>query len=164
MIIIVKEVGTSSYALRSVPGVGGAFLAEEVPRAASLRCRAESRRDRVELQSRDAGAAAARLGIQADRLRNRARERPTPASIIVDAPFCVWQGAGPGQQMLRQLRPALCGAEDDALGRRAIAQPDDRPRRFADGMQKVIATAKKLGVGEYPAICRSHWAPATRPC
>ena len=31
----------------------------------------------------------------------------TPATIIVDAPFCVWQGAGPGQQMLRQFRPQV---------------------------------------------------------
>ena len=29
----------------------------------------------------------------------------TPATIELDAPFCVWQGAGLRQQMLRQLRP-----------------------------------------------------------
>ena len=53
----------------------------------------------------------------------------TPASIIVDAPFCVWQGAGLGNKCFRNFDGGYAGAEDDALGRRAVAQPDDGARR-----------------------------------
>jgi penicillin-binding protein 1A len=40
MIIAVKRVSGDSYALRSVPEIGGAFVAQEVATGASLRCRA----------------------------------------------------------------------------------------------------------------------------
>ena len=89
------------------------------------------RRDRVELQSRDPGASPAGIGVQADRLRSRAGKRHDPG---VDHRRCALlrlAGRGARQQMLRQLRPPLFRPEDDALGRRAVAQPDDRPRRLA---------------------------------
>ena len=68
MIIIVKQVGGDSYALRSIPEVGGGFVAEEVahrPRAGDA---GRLRRRRLELQPRHPGAAPAGLDVQADRL------------------------------------------------------------------------------------------------
>ena len=55
----------------------------------------------------------------------------TPASIIIDGPFCVNQGT-PTAEMLPQLLGRLCRAADDALGPRAVAQPDDGARRRPD--------------------------------
>ena len=89
----------------------------------------------------------------------------TPASIIVDAPFCVWQGAGLGNKCFRNFDGRYSGRQDDALGGRAIAQPDDRPRRLADRneqghRQRQEARGRRLS----SLICRSRSAPATRPC
>ncbi|MGJ3628039.1 penicillin-binding transpeptidase domain-containing protein [Sphingomonas sp. MMS24-JH45] len=42
----------------------------------------------------------------------------TPASIIVDGPYCVYQGARLGQEMLPQLLGRRRGAAYDALGHR----------------------------------------------
>ena len=75
----------------------------------------------------------------------------TPATIIVDAPFCVWQGAGLGNKCFVNFDRSYAGPQDDALGRRAVAQPDDRPRRgrnrHAQGHRR---RAQDSGVGDYP--------------
>ena len=74
----------------------------------------------------------------------------TPASIIVDGPFCVNQGT-PSAEMLPQLLGRQCRAADDALGPRAVAQPDDGARRQPDRHgQGRSALARRMGVGDYP--------------
>ena len=89
----------------------------------------------------------------------------TPATIIVDAPFCVWQGAGLGNKCFVNFDRRYAGPEDDALGRRAVAQPDDRPRRLrdrhAEGHRHRAASSASAII---PIICRSRSAPATPPC
>ena len=89
----------------------------------------------------------------------------TPATIIVDAPFCVWQGAGLGNKCFVNFDRRYSGPQDDALGRRAVAQPDDRPRRVRDrhaqGHRHRRASSASAII---PIICRSRSAPATRPC
>ena len=74
----------------------------------------------------------------------------TPATIDRRCAVLRLAGRRARQQMLRQFRPPLRRAEHDALGRRAVAQPDDRARRVEIGMPKIIDTAHKLGVGDYP--------------
>ena len=53
--------------------------------------------------------------------------------------------------MLRQFRPPLFGRQDDALGGRAVAQPDDRPRRRRKpACPRSSTTPRSSGVGDYP--------------
>ena len=89
------------------------------------------RRDRLVVQPRHAGAAPAGLDLQADRLRHRARKWPDPGLDPRRCAVLRVAGGGARQQMLRQLRPPLLGAQDAALGGRTIAQSDDRARRLA---------------------------------
>ena len=74
----------------------------------------------------------------------------TPATIELDAPFCVWQGAGLGNKCFVNFDRRYAGPQHHALGRRAVAQPDDGPGRVETGMPKITDTARKLGVGDYP--------------
>ena len=151
MIIIVKQLGATSYALRSIPEIGGGFLAEEVRTGRILAMQGGfdvigSDFNRATQAQRQPGSAFKPIVYEAA-LENGM----SPASIIMDAPFCVSQGAGPAAEMLRQFRPPLCGREDDALGRRAVAQPDDGARRVADRAWRRSPTMRsKLGVGDYP--------------
>ena len=72
----------------------------------------------------------------------------TPATIELDAPFCVWQGAGPRQKCFVNFDRRSAGPHTMRWGR-AVAQPDDRSRRVEIGMPKITDTARKLGVGNY---------------
>ena len=75
MIIIVKQLGASSYALRSIPEVRRRLPCRRSPHRPRPCDAGRLRRGRFQLQSGDAGASAAGLRLQADRLRDRARER-----------------------------------------------------------------------------------------
>ena len=75
MVIIVKQVRRSNYALRSVPEVSGGMLAEEVHTGRVLAMQGGFDVVGSSYNRRDPGASAARLGVQADRLCDCAPER-----------------------------------------------------------------------------------------
>ena len=132
MIIVVKQMGPDSYALRSIPEVGGGFVAEEVHTGRILAMQGGfdvlgSSFNRATQALRQPGSTFKPI-VYATALDNGM----TPASIIVDAPFCVCQGAGLGKKCFRNFDGRYAGPQDDALGRRAVAQPDDGPRRHPD--------------------------------
>ncbi|WP_398286299.1 penicillin-binding protein 1A [Sphingomonas daechungensis] len=94
MIIIVKQLGTNSYALRSIPEVGGGFLAEEVRTGRVLAMQGGfdvigSSYNRATQALRQPGSAFKPIVYEAA-LENGM----SPASIIMDAPFCTSQGPG----------------------------------------------------------------------
>src|SRR6478672_2099970 len=98
MIIIVKELAPGSYALRSVPEVSGGMIAEEVHTGRVLAMQGGfdvigSSYNRATQALRQPGSAFKPI-VYTTALENGM----TPASIVVDAPFCVWQGAGLGNQ------------------------------------------------------------------
>ena len=165
MIIIVKQMGVDSYALRSIPEVSGGMVAEEVRTGRVLAMQGGfdsigASYNRAVQALRQPGSAFKPIVYEAA-LENGM----TPASIIVDAPFCVWQGAGLGNKCFRQFRRPLFRRQDDALGRRAIAQPDDRPRRLADRDEQGHRQCQASSAWAIMSpICRSRWAPATRRC
>ena len=78
----------------------------------------------------------ARLGVQADRLCHRARKRHDARLDHRRCAVLRVAGGRARQQMLPQLRRQIFRRQDDALGRRAVAQPDDHPRRFANRHRK----------------------------
>jgi penicillin-binding protein 1A len=74
----------------------------------------------------------------------------TPASIIVDAPFCVWQGAGLGNKCFVNFDRRYAGPKTMRWGVEQSRNLMTVRTASETGMPKVIATAKKLGVGDYP--------------
>lgn len=74
----------------------------------------------------------------------------TPASIVIDGPFCVFQSARLGEKCFRNF-------SGENAGERTMRWGVEQSRNLMTvrtasqiGMDKVIRTAKLMGVGEYP--------------
>lgn len=150
MIVVAKEVGGGSYALRSIPEIGGAFLAEEVHTGRVLAMQGGfdaigSSYNRATQAKRQPGSSFKPI-VYVTALENGM----TPASIIVDAPFCVWQGAGLGNKCFRNFDGGYAGPKTMRWGVEQSRNLMTIRAASETGMPKVTANAKKLGLGDYP--------------
>jgi len=150
MIIIVKEEGPGNFVLRSVPGIGGGFLAEEVHTGRILAMQGGfdvigSDFNRATQALRQPGSSFKPI-VYVTALENGF----TPASIVVDAPFCVWQGAGLGNKCFVNFDRRYAGPKTMRWGVEQSRNLMTIRTASETGMPKVLDTAKKLGVGEYP--------------
>ena len=150
MIIIVKETSPGSYALRSVPQIGGGMAVEEVRTGRVLAMQGGfdvigSSYNRATQALRQPGSAFKPI-VYTTALENGF----TPATIIVDAPYCVWQGAGLGQKCFVNFDRRSAGPHTLRWGVEQSRNLMTVRTASETGMPKVIDTAKKLGVGEYP--------------
>ncbi|MFL6724513.1 MAG: penicillin-binding protein 1A [Sphingomicrobium sp.] len=149
MIIVVKQMGLNSYALRSIPEVGGGFLAEEVRTGRVLAMQGGfdvvgSSYNRASQALRQPGSAFKPV-VYVTALENGM----SPASIIVDAPFCVWQGAGLGNKCFRNFDGKYSGPKTMRWGVEQSRNLMTVRAAAQTGMDKVVANAAKLGVGKY---------------
>ncbi len=149
MIIVVKQLGANSYALRSIPEVGGGFVAEEVHTGRVLAIQGGfdvigSSYNRATQAQRQPGSAFKPI-VYVTALENGL----SPASIIVDAPFCVWQGAGLGNKCFRNFDGKYSGAKTLRWGVEQSRNLMTIRAASQTGMEKVVANAAKLGVGDY---------------
>ncbi|HUP67696.1 MAG TPA: PBP1A family penicillin-binding protein [Sphingomicrobium sp.] len=150
MVIIVKEIGSGSYQLRSVPQIGGAMLAEEVHTGRVLAMQGGfdvvgSSYNRATQALRQPGSSFKPI-VYVTALENGF----TPATIVVDAPFCVWQGAGLGNKCFRNFDNRYAGPKTMRWGVEQSRNLMTVRTASQTGMPKVIETAKKLGVGDFP--------------
>lgn len=150
MIVIVKATGGGSYALRSIPEIGGAFLAEEVRTGRVLAMQGGfdvigSSYNRATQAKRQPGSSFKPI-VYVTALENGM----TPASILVDAPFCVWQGAGLGNKCFRNFDGGYAGPKTMRWGVEQSRNLMTIRAASETGMPKVIANAKAMGVGDYP--------------
>jgi len=150
MIIIVKETGPAVYSLRSVPKIGGGFVAEEVHTGRVLAMQGGfdvvgSSYNRATQALRQPGSAFKPV-VYVTALENGM----TPASIIVDAPFCVYQGAGLGNKCFVNFDRRYAGPHTMRWGVEQSRNLMTVRAASETGMPKVIANAKKLGVGDFP--------------
>ena len=154
MVIIVKQDRREHLCAALDPGDRRRLrLPKKCGRAACSRCRAGS------TWSVPATIAPLRRFASPARRSSRSSTKPLSRTALrprLDHRRCAFlrvAGRRPPAQMLRQLRQALGWSEDDALGRRAVAQPDDRSRRQSrSGCTKITDNARKLGVGDYPEL------------
>ena len=149
MIIIVKQLGTNSYAIRSIPEVGGGFVAEEVRTGRVLALQGGfdvvgSSYNRATQAQRQPGSAFKPI-VYVTALENGL----TPASILVDAPFCVWQGAGLGNKCFRNFDGKYSGPKTLRWGVEQSRNLMTIRAANQTGMEKVVANASKMGVGDY---------------
>ena len=149
MIIIVKQLGLNSYALRSIPEIGGGMVAEEVRTGRVMAMQGGfdvvgSSYNRATQALRQPGSAFKPI-VYVTALENGL----TPASILVDAPFCVWQGAGLGNKCFRNFDGKYSGPKTMRWGVEQSRNLMTVRAASQTGMDKVVATAAKLGVGKY---------------
>ena len=117
MIIIVKQMGADSYALRSIPEIGGGFVAEEVahrPRAGDA---GRVRRHRLVATTAPPRRCASRARRSSRSSMSAALENGmTPGLDHRRCAVLRVAGRGAGQQMLPQLRRRLCRAPRRCAG------------------------------------------------
>ena len=150
MIIIVKQEAPSRYALRSIPEIGGGFIAEEVKTGRVLAMQGGfdvigSSYNRATQALRQPGSAFKPV-VYETALENGM----TPASIIVDSPFCVWQGAGLGNKCFVNFDRRYSGPKTMRWGVEQSRNLMTVRAASQSGISKVTDTARKLGVGDYP--------------
>jgi penicillin-binding protein 1A len=73
----------------------------------------------------------------------------TPATIEMDAPFCVWQGAGLGQKCFVNFDRRSAGPHTLRWGVEQSRNLMTVRAASTVGMPKITATARTLGVGDY---------------
>jgi penicillin-binding protein 1A len=74
----------------------------------------------------------------------------TPATIELDAPFCVWQGAGLGNKCFTNFDGRYAGPHTMRWGLEQSRNLMTVRAASQIGMAKITDTARKLGVGDYP--------------
>jgi penicillin-binding protein 1A len=150
MVIIVKQIAGEDYAIRSIPEIGGGFVAQEVRTGRVLAMQGGF----------DAIGASYNRATQAQRqpgstfkpivYYSALANGMTPATLIDDAPFCVWQGAGLGNKCFRNFDGDYAGAKTLRWGVEQSRNLMTVRAASQTGMARVTDTARRLGVGDYP--------------
>lgn len=148
--IVVKPVGGNSYALRNVPEVSGGMMIEDVHngRVYAMQGGFDSRLssyNRVTQAMRQPGStikpfvysAALDFGM-------------TPASIIVDGPFCVYQSASLGQKCFRNFGGGGAGPRTMRWGIEQSRNLMTVRTASQTGMERVNRLIERVGIGDYP--------------
>jgi penicillin-binding protein 1A len=74
----------------------------------------------------------------------------TPATLIDDAPFCVWQGAGLGNKCFRNFDGNYSGSKTMRWGVEQSRNLMTVRAASQTGMARITDITRKLGVGDYP--------------
>jgi penicillin-binding protein 1A len=149
MVIIVKQTGPGMWQLKSVPEVSGGMLAEEVHTGRILAMQGGfdvlgSSYNRAVQALRQPGSAFKPI-VYVTALENGF----TPATIELDAPFCVWQGAGLGNKCFVNFDRRSAGPHTLRWGVEQSRNLMTVRAASTVGMPKITDTARKLGVGDY---------------
>ena len=150
MVIVVKREAGGNYVLRSVPEIKGGMVVEEVAtgRIIALHGGWDARGDdfnRATQALRQPGSTFKPI-VYSAALDNGM----TPASILVDGAFCVWQGAGLGQKCFRNFSGGNAGPQTMRWGIEQSRNLMTVRAANQTGMDKVTRLSRILGVGEYP--------------
>ncbi len=150
MIIVVKDQGNGDYVLRSIPEISGGMLAQEVHTGRILAMQGGfdvigSSYNRATQALRQPGSTFKPI-VYETALENNM----TPASIIVDGPFCVWQGAGLGNKCFTNFDHRYAGPKTMRWGVEQSRNLMTVRTASQVGMAKITDTARKLRVGDYP--------------
>ena len=150
MVIIVKQIAGDQYAIRSIPEVGGGFVAQEVRTGRVLAMQGGfdsigASYNRATQALRQPGSTFKPIVYYAALANGM-----TPATLIDDAPFCVWQGAGLGNKCFRNFDGNYAGAKTMRWGVEQSRNLMTVRAASQTGMARVTDTAKRLGVGDYP--------------
>jgi penicillin-binding protein 1A len=148
-VIAVKRDG-AVWSLRSVPEISGGMVVEEVAtgRILAMQGGFDLRGDdfnRATQAQRQPGSTFKPV-VYSAALDNGL----TPASIIVDGPFCVWQGAGLGNKCFRNFSGGNAGPQTMRWGVEQSRNLMTVRTANQIGMDKVTRRARELGVGEFP--------------
>lgn len=150
-IIAVAPAGGKIYRLRTIPEVGGGMVVQNPLNGRILAVQGGfdsriSSFNRATQAQRQPGSAIKPF-VYATALDNGM----TPASIIVDAPYCVWQSASLGRKCFRNFGGS--GGSGPRTMRWGLEQSRNLMTVRAandSGMENVADTFRTMGIGDYP--------------
>ncbi|HEU4961180.1 MAG TPA: transglycosylase domain-containing protein [Sphingomonas sp.] len=141
----------SGYGLRSIPKISGGMIVEEpgTGRVLAMQGGFDSRIqafNRAIQAERQPGSTIKPIVYSAALMHGM-----TPATMIEDAPFCVYQGAALGQKCFQNF------AHEGGHGAHTLRWAIEQSRNLMTvraaakiGMKPIVALAKDLGIGDYP--------------
>ena len=149
-VIAVAPNGTNSYAVRSVPEVGGGMVVQNPLNGRVLAIQGGfdnriSSFNRATQAQRQPGSTIKPF-VYATALDNGM----TPTSIIVDGPYCVWQGASLGQKCFRNFSGSGAGPQTMRWGLEQSRNLMTVRAAAESGMDNVTNTFRDVGIGDYP--------------
>nr|WP_253201336.1 transglycosylase domain-containing protein [Sphingomonas quercus] len=149
-IIAVKQEG-DRWALRSVPKVQGGFIVENPHTGQILAMQGgfDSKGDsfnRATQAERQPGSSFKPF-VYAAAFDNGL----TPASIIVDGPFCVYQSVKLGRKCFRNFSGGYAGPRTIRWGLEQSRNLMTVRTAATIGMERVVGVAERMGIGRYPA-------------
>ncbi|MEE4349772.1 MAG: PBP1A family penicillin-binding protein [Pacificimonas sp.] len=148
----VKEAqdGSNRWKLRQIPEIAGGMVAQEVSsgRVLAMVGGFDARRsqyNRATQAERQPGSAIKPF-VYAAALENGF----TPASIIVDGPYCVYQGAALGRKCFRNFSGRSAGPRTMRWGLEQSRNLMTVRLAFQTGMENVTDMIEEMGIGDYP--------------
>ncbi len=149
-VIAIAPNGTNSYAVRSVPEVGGGMVVQNPMNGRVLAIQGGfdnriSSFNRATQAQRQPGSTIKPF-VYATALDNGM----TPTSIIVDGPYCVWQGASLGQKCFRTFTGNGAGPQTMRWGLEQSRNLMTVRAAAESGMDNVTDTFRDFGIGDYP--------------
>jgi penicillin-binding protein 1A len=149
-VIAVAPNGTNSFAIRSVPEVGGGMVVQDPFNGRVLAVQGGfdnriSSFNRATQAQRQPGSTIKPF-VYATALDNGM----TPTSIIVDGPYCVWQGANLGQKCFRNFTGGGAGPQTMRWGLEQSRNLMTVRAAAESGMDNVTDTLRDMSIGDYP--------------
>ena len=149
-VIAVAPNGINSYVIRSVPEVGGGMVVQDPFNGRVLAVQGGfdnriSSFNRATQAQRQPGSTIKPF-VYATALDNGM----TPTSIIVDSPYCVWQGANLGQKCFRNFTGSGAGPQTMRWGLEQSRNLMTVRAAAESGMGNVTDTLRALSIGDYP--------------
>jgi penicillin-binding protein 1A len=163
-VIPVTKIAGTSYALRQIPEVSGAMVVQEpqtgrvLAMVGGFDVRASSF-NRATQAKRQPGSSFKPF-VYAAGLDNGM----TPASIVSDAPYCVYQSRSLGTKCFRNFSGGHSGAQTMRWGLEQSRNLMTIRIAYNSGMDNVVKLAKDLGIGDYqPVLAIALGAGETTP-
>jgi penicillin-binding protein 1A len=149
-VIAVAPNGINSFAVRSVPEVGGGMVVQNPHNGRVLAIQGGfdnriSSFNRATQAQRQPGSTIKPF-VYATALDNGM----TPTSIIVDGPYCVWQGANLGQKCFRNFDGGGAGPKTMRWGLEQSRNLMTVRAATEAGMDNVTDTFRAMSIGDYP--------------
>ena len=149
-VIAVAPSGTNTYAVRSVPEVGGGMVVQNPLNGRVLAIQGGfdnriSSFNRATQAQRQPGSTIKPF-VYATALDNGM----TPTSIIVDGPYCVWQSASLGQKCFRNFGGGGAGPQTMRWGLEQSRNLMTIRAAADSGMDNVTDTFRAMNIGDYP--------------
>ena len=163
-VVPVTGTGGNRYALRQIPEVSGALVVQEpqtgrvLAMVGGFDVRGSSF-NRATQAKRQPGSSFKPF-VYAAGLDNGM----TPASIVSDAPYCVYQSARLGTKCFRNFSGGYAGAQTMRWGLEQSRNLMTIRIAYNSGMDNVVKLAKDLGIGDYdPVLAIALGAGETTP-